>query len=104
MSRKFCRKSVGILAVVASMTSWSHASEAPVAADAYVNNAYPSVNYGGLSNLYVNASGTDLHYPPLGIGRPASLLLLFSLSCSNGGLHDQLPRKTVHQSNPRPHL
>ena len=60
MSRKFCRKSVGILAVVASMTGWSHASEAPVAADAYVNNAYPSVNYGGLSNLYVNASGTAL--------------------------------------------
>ena len=36
------------------------ATEANVSGDAYVNSAHPAVNYGSLSNLYVNSNGTAL--------------------------------------------
>jgi len=32
----------------------------PLQADAYVNSAHPSTNYGNLSNLYVGNGGTAL--------------------------------------------
>jgi hypothetical protein len=38
----------------------AHATQATVAGDAYVNQASPAVNYGGLSNLYVGNGGTAL--------------------------------------------
>jgi len=38
----------------------AHATEGVVVGDAYVNSAHPSVNYGSLSNLYVNSNGTAL--------------------------------------------
>jgi len=38
----------------------AHATDSTVTGDTYVNSAHPSTNYGGLSNLYVNANGTSL--------------------------------------------
>src|ERR1700759_1304583 len=60
MSQRFWVKCVVTALAAASMRSWANPSEAPVAADAYVNSTYPSVNYGDLSNLYVNSGGTAL--------------------------------------------
>src|SRR5271166_1508368 len=41
-------------------TCAAFATDATVAADAYVNSASPATNYGGLSNLYVGNGGTAL--------------------------------------------
>jgi hypothetical protein len=38
----------------------AYATEGVVVGDAYVNSAHPAINYGGLSNLYVNSNGTAL--------------------------------------------
>jgi hypothetical protein len=38
----------------------AYATEGVVVGDAYVNSAHPAVNYGSLSNLYVNGNGTAL--------------------------------------------
>jgi hypothetical protein len=38
----------------------AHATEGVVVGDAYVNSAHPTTNYGSLSNLYVNSTGTTL--------------------------------------------
>jgi len=38
----------------------AYATEGVVVGDAYVNSAHPSMNYGSLSNLYVNSNGTAL--------------------------------------------
>jgi hypothetical protein len=38
----------------------AHATEGVVVGDAYVNSNHPSTNYGSLSNLYVNSTGTTL--------------------------------------------
>ena len=38
----------------------ARATEGVVVADAYVNSTHASVNYGGLSNLYVSGTGTAL--------------------------------------------
>ncbi|MGD0548684.1 MAG: hypothetical protein ABR991_12775, partial [Terracidiphilus sp.] len=38
----------------------AYATEGVVVGDAYVNSAHPAVNYGNLSNLYVNSTGTAL--------------------------------------------
>jgi hypothetical protein len=40
--------------------SAAHATDGTVVGDAYVNSAHPATNYGGLSNLYVNSTGTAL--------------------------------------------
>ncbi len=40
--------------------SVAYATEGVVVGDAYVNSAHPLVNYGSLSNLYVNGNGTAL--------------------------------------------
>ena len=37
-----------------------HATDSTVVGDAHVNSAHATTNYGGLSNLYVNSSGTAL--------------------------------------------
>jgi hypothetical protein len=47
-----------ILTVVPAVGA--HASEGVVVADAYVNSAHATTNYGSLSNLYVNSNGTAL--------------------------------------------
>jgi hypothetical protein len=49
-----------IAVCVALAASAAHATDARIAGDAYVNSAHPSTNYGNLSNLYVNGSGTAL--------------------------------------------
>ena len=36
----------------------AHATQAPVVGDSYVNSAYPTTNYGALTNLYVGGGGT----------------------------------------------
>jgi len=51
--------------------STAYATDGVVVGDAYVNSAHANTNYGGLSNLYVNANGTaliqfDLSSLPLG--------------------------------------
>ena len=38
----------------------AYATEGVVVGDAYVNSAHPAMNYGSLSNLYVNSNGTAL--------------------------------------------
>ena len=38
----------------------AHATDASVVGDTYVNSTFPSVNFGGLSNLYVGTNGTAL--------------------------------------------
>jgi hypothetical protein len=38
----------------------AHATEGVVIRDAYVNSAHPTINYGSLSNLYVNGAGATL--------------------------------------------
>ena len=40
--------------------SMAYATEGVVVGDAYVNSGHPAVNYGSLSNLYVNSNGTAL--------------------------------------------
>jgi hypothetical protein len=40
--------------------SAAHATDGTVVGDAYVNSAHPATNYGALSNLYVNSTGTAL--------------------------------------------
>jgi hypothetical protein len=47
-----------VLTVVPAVAA--HASEGVVVADAYVNSAHATTNYGSLSNLYVNSNGTAL--------------------------------------------
>jgi hypothetical protein len=47
-----------MLAIVA--TGAAHATEGVVVADASVNSAHGTTNYGGLSNLYVNGTSTTL--------------------------------------------
>jgi hypothetical protein len=41
-------------------TGAAYATEGVVVGDAYVNSAHPAMNYGSLSNLYVNSNGTAL--------------------------------------------
>ena len=47
-----------VLLVVSAAAA--HATEGVVVADTYVNSAHPTTNYGTLSNLYVNGTGTTL--------------------------------------------
>ena len=56
---------IGIKLLAAAMLSVlssavAHATEGVVVADTYVSSIYSTVNFGGLSNLYVNANGTTL--------------------------------------------
>ena len=59
MSQRVWMKSVAAVWMVLA-TCAAYASDATVAGDAYVNSAYPTTNYGGLSNLYVGNGGTAL--------------------------------------------
>src|SRR5271166_2385759 len=52
------RMAAAVLTVLSAVAA--HATEGVVAGDAYVNSAHPAVNYGSLSNLYVNSAGTTL--------------------------------------------
>jgi collagen triple helix repeat protein len=60
MSQRSSMKSIAIAMWATFAISAAYATQTPVAGDAYVNSAYPSTNYGSLSNLFVNASGTAL--------------------------------------------
>jgi hypothetical protein len=59
MSQRVWMKSVAAVWMVLA-TCAAYASDATVAGDAYVNSAYPTTNYGYLSNLYVGNGGTAL--------------------------------------------
>lgn len=49
-----------MVTVLALAAGTSHATDAVVASDASVNGAYPTTNYGSLSNLYVGNGSTAL--------------------------------------------
>lgn len=51
---------VVVVAVLALVAGKSYATDAAVAGDASVNSAFPSTNYGSLSNLYVGNGSTAL--------------------------------------------
>ncbi|MGD0548686.1 MAG: DNRLRE domain-containing protein, partial [Terracidiphilus sp.] len=77
----------------------AYATEGVVVGDTYVNSAHPAVNYGSLSNLYVNGNGTaliqfDLSSLPAGtmasqIG--AASLKLYVNRVNTGGLVNVAP-------------
>lgn len=59
MSQRVWMKWLAVAGMVLA-TCAANATEATVAGDAYVNSAYPSTNFGGLTNLYVGSGGTAL--------------------------------------------
>jgi hypothetical protein len=60
MNQSGCVRWVAAAAIMALSAAAAHATEGVVVADAYVNSAHPTTNYGNLSNLYVNSAGTAL--------------------------------------------
>ncbi|MGA8742030.1 MAG: DNRLRE domain-containing protein [Terracidiphilus sp.] len=52
------RVAAAAVAFLALAAYQAHATQAPVAGDSYVNSAYPTTNYGALTNLYVGGGGT----------------------------------------------
>jgi hypothetical protein len=49
-----------VAALLVLSAAAAHATDGVVVGDTYVNSAHPAVNYGGLSNLYVNSNGTTM--------------------------------------------
>ena len=60
MSKSLCMKWMAAAILAVLPVSAARATEGVVVGDAYVNSAHPAVNYGSLSNLYVNNNGTAL--------------------------------------------
>ena len=60
MSKRVWMKHVAMGVCMAMTTCAAYATDATVAGDAYVNSAHATINYGGLSNLYVGNGGTAL--------------------------------------------
>jgi len=60
MSQCGWMKSLAAAVGAVFFASAAYATQARVAGDVYVNSVHPSINYGGLSNLFVNPNGTAL--------------------------------------------
>ena len=60
MSLRAWGSGVALTFALAWAACTARATEAPVSADASVNSAYSAVNYGTLTNLYVNSASTTL--------------------------------------------
>ncbi len=60
MRQRICVQWWAAAALMVLSAPVAHATEGVVVADAYVNSAHSSTNYGSLSNLYVNGAGTTL--------------------------------------------
>jgi len=60
MSQAFWTKWIAAAVLAGLSVGVAYATEGVVVGDTYVNSAHPSVNYGALSNLYVNSNGTAL--------------------------------------------
>ena len=54
------RRSLGLLALLSFATVSAFATDATLTADAHVNSAHPTTNYGSVSNLYVGGTYTGL--------------------------------------------
>ena len=60
MTQRIWMKWMAAAMLMVLSASAAHATDGTVVGDAYVNSAHPATNYGGLSNLYVNSTGTTL--------------------------------------------
>ncbi len=60
MTQRMWMKWMAAAMLTVLSASAAHATDGTVVGDAYVNSAHPATNYGGLSNLYVNSTGTAL--------------------------------------------
>jgi hypothetical protein len=60
MRKYLCATRLAAAVLLVLSATAAHATEGVVVSDAYVNSAHPSSNYGSLSNLYVNGTGTTL--------------------------------------------
>ena len=60
MSKSLSMKWMAAAMLAILSTGAAFATEGVVLGDTYVNSAHPAVNYGSLSNLYVNSNGTAL--------------------------------------------
>ncbi|HET9099893.1 MAG TPA: DNRLRE domain-containing protein, partial [Acidobacteriaceae bacterium] len=60
MSQRSWKNLLAFGLCVMSGLATAHATQATVSGDTYVNAALPSVNFGRLSNMYVNSNGTAL--------------------------------------------
>jgi len=60
MSQRVWKNRMAAAMLMVLSAGVAHATDGTVAGDAYVNSAHATTNYGGLSNLYVNSSGTAL--------------------------------------------
>ena len=58
--KRYINLAIAIVTLLGLSAVAAHATEGVVVGDAYVNSNHPSVNYGSLSNLYVNGTGTTL--------------------------------------------